>query len=496
MLNSGERQVPEMQDASQIWQSGYSPAVPFEIALPDGGSVVCEEVVRAMPGRRYVCRGKWGEHVVFIKLFAQDSRAAREWQNEQRGIVTLKERAIPAPTLLFSTSLTRPAAHLLVYAALEHPESSRDRWEREGEEIRHQLLGELVDLLATHHAAGLRQQDLHMRNFLYSGSVLYTLDAADIEISSEALNKPASLDNLASLFALLRPEYDKEVDRLYQRYAQHRGWQVLPVDTEKLRNAIRQQRRYKQNKFLDKIFRNCTAFAARQTWRRFYVYDREQGDALFRELVRDPDHLPVTAPRAMVKAGNTCTVTSIQLGQRQLISKRYNIKNIWHGLGRAWRPTRASQSWRNAHCLLMHGIATARPLALIEKRLGPLRGVAWFIMEAVEGQSAHEFFRDPAVSRAEQTAIARQFADVLNIMQREKISHGDMKATNFVISHDRLMVLDLDGLRLHGNKAHFERAFRRDLRRFFQNWRELPEVEALFRECFTAAGLQDYLPTE
>jgi hypothetical protein len=81
-------------------------------------------------------------------------------------------------------------------------------------------------------------------------------------------------------------------------------------------------------------------------------------------------------------------------------------------------------------------------------------------------------------------------------MRREKISHGDMKATNFVISHGQLVVLDLDALRQHSDQSGFERAFRRDLRRFFQNWHELPEVDALFRDAIFSAGLQDYLPTE
>jgi tRNA A-37 threonylcarbamoyl transferase component Bud32 len=485
-----------MHDASQIWQSGYTPSVPFSISLPDGSTIVCEEVVRAMPGRRYVCRGKWGDHVVFIKLFSQDPRAAREWRNEQRGNVMLKEAAIPAPILLLRASLTQPAAHLLVYAALEQAESSRERWERENDDGRRQLLEELVDLLASHHAAGIRQQDLHMRNFLYSDSVLYTLDAADIEINTNALSKQASLDNLAALFALLKPEYDQWVEGLYARYCQHRGWPASPTDETGLLTEIQRQRRYKQNKFLTKIFRNCTAFVAKQSWRRVYVYDRNEDNALFRKLVSNPDKLPETAERAVIKAGNTCTVTSIRLGQRKLVSKRYNIKNIWHGLGRALRPTRASQSWRNAHRLLMHGITTARPLALIENRFGPLRGTAWFIMQDVEGPSAHVFFRDPAVNRAEQLSIAEQFAEVLTIMCREQISHGDMKATNFVISHGQLVVLDLDALRQHRDKPGFERAFRRDLRRFFQNWRELPEVAELFREILIAAGLQDYLPTE
>ncbi|WP_126456893.1 lipopolysaccharide kinase InaA family protein [Sulfuriflexus mobilis] len=485
-----------MQEASQLWDSGYTPILPLGIDLPDGSHITCDEVVRAMPGRRYVCRGKWGERDVFIKLFMQEARATREWQNEQRGIGKLEEKAIAAPKLLLSTSLTQPAAHVLVYAALEQVQSSRERWESEDDEGRHQLLEELVDLLATHHAAGLRQQDLHMRNFLYSGSILYTLDAADIEINPGELNKQASVENLAALFALLRPEYDQWLAEFYARYCQHRGWQVDPHDEAKLLVEVRRQRRYKQNKFLDKVFRHCTAFVANKTWRRFHVYDRHEDKALFRELVSNPDILPVTAHRSILKAGNTCTVTSVRIGQQQLVCKRYNIKNIWHGLGRAFRPSRASRSWRSAHRLLMHGIATAKPLALIENRFGPLRGTAWFIMQAVEGPSAHEFFREPSVSQAEQFSIASQFAEMLIIMRREQISHGDMKATNFMISDGRLVVLDLDALRQHRNKSCFEYAFRRDLRRFFQNWGDLPEVAEQFREVFSAAGLQADLPAE
>ncbi len=481
---------------TNIWSEGYDLSVPFSVSLANNQSLICEEVVRAMPGRRYVCRGIYNGQPIFVKLFSTNNRASREWQNEQRGIGILDERAIPAPIPLMCASIVQPAAHLLVYAALKNPESSRERWEANGDESRHQLLKELVDLLATHHAAGLRQQDLHMRNFLYSNSVLYTLDAADIEINVGELNKQMSLHNLAALFSLLRPEYDKWVAELFSRYCLHRDWKVSIDDEAKLFTLVHQQRHYKQIKFLNKIFRNCTAFVVRQTWRRMYVYDRHEDDVVFRELLSNPDYLPVTAHREMIKPGNTCTVTSVQLGQRKLVCKRYNIKSTWHGLNRALRPTRASQSWRNAYRLLMHGIATAKPLALIENRFGPLRGAAWFIMQTVEGPSAHDFFRDPAIRREEQIAIAGQFARILNIMCREQISHGDMKATNFVIRDGQVVVLDLDSLCQHQNKAGFERAFRRDLRRFFQNWRDLPEQSGLFRECFVAADLQDYLPAE
>ena len=482
-----------MYDASNIWHSGYSQSVPFVITLDDGSEIVCDEVVRAIPGRRYVCRGKWHDQVVFIKLFANNSRARRECENEQQGISTLLEADIPAPTLLLSSQLTQPAARLLIYAALENPESSRERWEHESDEGRHLLLQELVELLARHHASGLQQKDLHLRNFLYSDSVLYTLDAADIEINADELDTQTSLNNLAALFALLKPEYDKWVSELYTYYCQRRSWRVVAEDKETLLRSVQSQRTYKQNKFLDKIFRNCTAFVAQKTWRQLHVYDREYDNESFQAFINHPD---LDTERTMIKAGNTCTVTSLRLGPHELVCKRYNIKHFWHGLNRAIRPTRASQSWRSAHRLLMHGIATPKPVALIERRFGPLRGVAWFIMQKVDGRSAHDFFRADDVSNEEKVSMAEQFANILLIMQREQISHGDMKATNFLINDGQLVVLDLDALCQHSQQSTFERAFQRDIRRFLQNWQDLSALSTLFRSSFINAGLQDYLPSE
>ena len=55
-------------------------------------------------------------------------------------------------------------------------------------------------------------------------------------------------------------------------------------------------------------------------------------------------------------------------------------------------------------------------------------------------------------------------------MKEYKISHGDMKATNFVYSGEQLYVLDLDSLQWHRNESAFLEKFGKDLRRFRKNW--------------------------
>jgi hypothetical protein len=79
----------------------------------------------------------------------------------------------------------------------------------------------------------------------------------------------------------------------------------------------------------------------------------------------------------VIKAGNTATVARLYVDGEAFVVKRYNIKSWQHAMGRMWRPTRAQRAWQNAHRLRMLGIATFKPIALIERRLGPMRRDAY-----------------------------------------------------------------------------------------------------------------------
>ena len=80
-----------------------------------------------------------------------------------------------------------------------------------------------------------------------------------------------------------------------------------------------------------------------------------------------------------LKRGRTATLARVEVNGRQLVIKRYNIKGPVHALSRSWRPSRAWHSWLEGHRLNFLGIATPRPLALVEQRAGPLRGKARWV---------------------------------------------------------------------------------------------------------------------
>ena len=128
----------------------------------------------------------------------------------------------------------------------------------------------------------------------------------------------------------------------------------------------------------------------------------------------------------------------------------------------------------------MYGIPTARPVALVEERRGPLRGRAWFISEYVEGEAVTGLCTRQVADPDDRPLAVERVTAVLAQLAQCKLSHGDMKGSNFILSGQQAVVLDLDSMRQHVCRLAFKRSQRRDMRRFMRNWEACPEVAAMF----------------
>lgn len=481
---------------SNIWSGEYNLSLPLRIPIKNGQSLVCNEVVRAIPGRRYVCQGVYGDKPVFIKLFSMTAQSNREYQREQQGIDALTSAGIPAPTIIYFESSPKISMRIVVFNELLGAESARQRWEQGNQAVRQMLMMQLVELMARHHAVGIRQMDCHLLNFIFSQGVLYTLDAADIIASNQPLSRRASMQGLADLFGLFTKKYDDLLPNLYSYYCECRQTIVDDKELKWLLNQVDRRRQYKLRKYLTKIYRNCSEFIASKSWNQFFVYRRDKQNINFQKLI-NIQALATSddTKQILIKDGNTCTVSLVEVPQNKLVCKRYNIKNLWHAVLRGLRASRASRSWRNAHCLRRLNIATPQPLALIEQRFGPLRGKAWFFMAYIEGVSARNIFSDTQYL-GQRATVVKQFTLLFTRMAQERLSHGDMKATNFIFSDDQLFIIDLDSMRQHKTPSQFKIAFRKDLHRFMQNWSELPDTMALFNESLSYSSVAEFLPDD
>jgi len=236
----------------------------------------------------------------------------------------------------------------------------------------------------------------------------------------------------------------------------------------------------KNRSYLKKIYHECPNYVCQRSWHQYIVYSRELQKQDILPLLEDPDTF--MANGRMLKNGNTCTLSLVNVGGLGLVVKRYNIKNAWHALKRCLRPSRAWKSWKNAHRLALLGIPTPRPMALVENRWGPLRSKAYFITEYIEAITLDNLLGSGKVEENNRIDLIEQFVEMLQLFVDASLSHGDFKATNFLVDAGQILITDLDAMREHRYKWPFRRAFKKDCKRFMKNWINLPEVEKTFQE--------------
>jgi len=248
-----------------------------------------------------------------------------------------------------------------------------------------------------------------------------------------------------------------------------------------LMKEVKKSRYRSEKDYLKKIFRESTSFVCNKSTRRYMISDRKYYDDAMIAFLNNPDS--VLKEERIIKDGNSSTVFLIRLSGRPLVVKRYNMKNTWHAIRRSYRQSRAWVSWRNAHLLKSVGINTPNPVAMMEKRFGPLRSVSYILTEYIDGTDIYHLFNSDMAGEIDLIGLVKQFGELLRKFVFSSISHGDFKATNFILSDKGLLfIADLDAVRSHRLERKFKKAFRKDITRLMQNWKNIPHIDALFRD--------------
>ena len=457
---------------------------PFQLQVicdDEIAELVCTEVLRVLPGKRIVCFGEWYGHHVLVKLFLDPRSATRHCTREIRGVTALREAGIKTPKLLFKGTLAPDRSPILGFRRIMGAQNLAETWEQLSDEgLRVTLLNRAVAVIADQHKAGIKQEDIHPGNFLITDEEVFTIDgdAVDTRMMGRPLPKKRSLRNIALFFAQFQPEYDRLSPEAFQTYAEARAWHHAKGLSIRLTKEIRRSRDARKKHYLKKIFRDCTPFYCRRSWRQYLVCDRNFYSEEIAGFIDDPDAI-IDSGRVL-KAGNSSTVSLVEVGGRQFVVKRYNIKNLRHRFSRCIRPSRAWTSWRNAHRLsFILGIPTPKPILFMENRWGPFRSTAYLMMEYIEGIDLHDFLHSNEVENIKQKGIIELTGKLLQMLADGSISHGDFKATNFILSSEKLYIIDLDAMREHHFRWRFRKAFKRDLTRLIQNWADMPEIEEM-----------------
>ena len=171
----------------------------------------------------------------------------------------------------------------------------------------------------------------------------------------------------------------------------------------------------------------------------------------------------------------------------KLVVKRYNTKNIWHWLRRNFQTSRAMNCSKMATLFNRAGIIVAEPVGVIEHRFGPLTARSWYVSKFVENEQLRDFLKrdqDEAIVRL----MVEKIVEIFKKLKNNKLSHGDMKASNILVNNHELILVDLDASAIHSSKMGLDRALSKDGRRFIKNWQDFPTLKLIFSEPLSRLG--------
>lgn len=466
---------------SELKNAGRAPSLPLTISLADAAGpadLQLLSLLRVLPGQRYVGAGVWRGRPVLAKLLV-GSKAARHFQRELAGVKLLAEQGLTTP-LLLADGLQDGEGGWLLLEFLEGAESLGEAWQKVESlpvlaDEQSAVLAEALGAIGQLHGKGLWQEDLHLDNLLRQGGQLYLIDGAGIcaETAGQPLSRQKVLENLGVFFAQLPKSLEPFTEELLVYYLLSNSEHALPL--EALQKQIAKVRAWRLKDYLIKVGRECTLFSVQRGAFALRAIRREEEAAMLPVLdqadaLLDQGHL--------YKTGGAASVGKVEVAGRTLVIKRYNIKGFAHWLKRFWRPSRAWHSWREGNRLAFLGIATPKPLAVLEKRFLWLRSRAYLVTEFLPGPDIIERFapyvESGAAPESELQALDRLFARLI----AERISHGDLKGHNLFWQEDRWALIDLDSMCQHSSVGSFAAAYARDRARFMRNW---PESSALYQ---------------
>lgn len=176
----------------------------------------------------------------------------------------------------------------------------------------------------------------------------------------------------------------------------------------------------------------------------------------------------------ILKDDKTTTVAIVSIHGKDRVVKRFNNQGLLHSLRHTIKGSRAGKCWANANMLLAIDVPTPRPLAFVEIRNRHLLEKSYYISDYVAGTTLRHLLQDENISTDQKQQTLRQVESLLNKMHNRRITHGDMKHTNIILTEAGMVFTDLDALTRHLCWISWKLRTKRDFKRYFKDTRTSP----------------------
>jgi tRNA A-37 threonylcarbamoyl transferase component Bud32 len=323
--------------------------------------------------------------------------------------------------------------------------------------------------LAHYHVKGVIQTDLHLGNFLIKEDKVFLLDPSTVRFRPRSIGRSRSVKQLAWLTAVL-PERGAQsaTEAVFRQYAAVRAW---PIQAQRLHEFCRAKKRSRRSAIKRGLQKSLRTNRRHQRisegpWRG--IAERSFLEAAgISALTTGLDE--AVSSGQILKNGRTCFVSRIQLGNVDVVVKRYNHKGLAHSLRHTLKGSRAKHGWVHAYRLRLLKIATPHPLAYIVEYRGHLLWCSYLITEFVTGPSLHEVLRDTTLADDQKQHWIDETLRLIDELAELNISHGDMKHTNILCNGNTIVLTDLDAMRVHRIPCLLRNRSRNDRARFLRD---------------------------
>ena len=450
--------------------------VRLQVSETDTRIYACQSSLRLLPGRRLTALATSAGKKYVVKIFPQRARSTPEYEKEIAGYELLHSTSIDIPPRIYHGP-AEGGIDIIVYQYISRARTLLEVFEKKPASRQQWVhLEQLAQLLARMHGSGVIHEDPHMGNFLLKGDVITVLDAGAVRRVSNTM----LLEKNYGLFVAQFPR-SWQVERVF--FQAYMGNRTANNEHEsRLHQQVVSSQIWREQHYLKKIFRECTAFHVHSSVFGKLIIDRNHISKELIQLLDNPGTMFDGEDVNMLKQGNSSSVGAVNVAGRRYVFKRYNVKNWLHRLKLIFTRSRASRSWRNAHRMILRGFPVAKPVALLECYKGGLRGVSVFVMEFVAGENSANYFLDQSIELDRKRATAQQMLDQINELHEERLIHGDLKSTNFIITDTGPVMIDLDAMRDMTNRSGLQAEIRKGMQRFEENWRNDAEIQSLFAE--------------
>jgi tRNA A-37 threonylcarbamoyl transferase component Bud32 len=476
--------INELATAEQL------PATPFYLRPSDDNEEMwlCQKVYRYLPKKRIVLKLHRGSNTVVGKLFYRK----KDYDREVRGQKWLENKGFLTPKVSGATenhSQANKQSWMLVYEHI-NTISVASAMLNMTIAAQQKLLLRCCQIVAKMHARGLYQDDIHLDNFLYDHDKIWIVDSASIKNNKAPLSKKLALSNLGLLLAQTPAEQRPNITEVCQHYSDI--YDYFTIKQDELNNTIIRMQQRRWSHYKKKLSRNCTEFWVAQNNTGITVVRKDHLSDELLDKLKNIDQWMESGRQ--LKDGNTATVAKVDYNGNPYVIKRYNIKNWRHALSRSLRPTRGWTSWHNGNYLRFNEINTPLPVALVEERFGFIRKRAWLITAYSNGVDLLTATKSTNMSPIALPQLPTLAANLVRQLIRANISHGDMKATNFIVTNNGLQLIDLDAMQIHASHAKTVVAINTDIDRLLRNWDEA-SVKLSFSSALQIALGDDFTST-